>query len=48
MKVDRELAATPTLEAMQRANKLNESTLSGYDGDMEDEGEGNYIYACDT
>ena len=41
MKVDHELSAIPTLEAMQRANKLNESAQSVYDGDMEDEGEGN-------
>ena len=35
----REQAATPTMEAMNRANRLNESIISGYDGDLEDEGE---------
>ena len=44
MKGDHEPAATPALEAMRRANKLNESAQSVYDGDMEDvRGEGNYV-----
>lgn len=35
----RDQAATPTMEAMNRANRLNGSIISGYDGDLEDEGE---------
>ena len=40
MSPEREQAATPTLEKRDiNWNQLNESLMSGYEGDKEDEGE---------
>ena len=39
MSLEREQAATPTLESMEKSLEalMNESHLSGYEGDLEDE-----------
>ncbi len=40
MSCEREQAATPTFERLDvNWDELNESAISGYDGDKEDEGE---------